>query len=38
VNVQPFLSGKYPLSDINEAMKAALSPETFRVAIDLTTE
>ncbi len=36
VDVKPFLSASYPLAKINDAMRAALSPETYRVAVDLS--
>ncbi|MFP4491925.1 MAG: zinc-dependent alcohol dehydrogenase [Spirochaetaceae bacterium] len=36
VDVKPLLSEKYPLNKINDAMRAALSPETYRVAVDLS--
>lgn len=36
INVKPLLSQTYALSSINEALEAALSPDTYRVAVDLT--
>jgi len=35
VDVAPFLSGAYPLSQCQEAFEQALSPRTYRVLIDL---
>ena len=36
VDVKPFISKSYPISRIHDALEAALSPDTYRVAVDLS--
>lgn len=35
INVGPFISERYPMDDCQKALERALSPETYRVLIDL---
>ena len=35
INVKPFISERYPLRDCQKAFERALSPDTYRVLIDL---
>jgi len=36
IDVKPFLTENYPLSQVRDALEAALSPDTYRVAVDLS--
>jgi 2-desacetyl-2-hydroxyethyl bacteriochlorophyllide A dehydrogenase len=38
VDVKPFIAGIYPLSDVVAGMEAAISPDSYRIIVDMSAE